>query len=440
MINIPEEHYQLIKDMFEEGSNKSQVAREYCTTYQIPYSDKIRRKVSHIINGRYDKKFENKNVKLQLTSAPVPDPVEEVEEDVFMPSAWAPELNRFYTAREFCDKYGLNYDEVKTSKLVAHNKGHMIYNIEFFTKEEKAVFDVFGEVTEIIKSHIKPVLSNIPGKTIQYNRFFDRLVYTDVHIGMDVNAGGDPLYDGKWDEEEVYRRLDIMIDHVKTFRRSNELFIDDLGDFLDGLGGQTTRGGHGLPQNMTDKEAFKLALNFKMYLVENLIDVYDRIVCNNVTEDNHAGVFGFFAAHSFKELVELKYPGKVEVNNYNRFIEHYSVGRHTFVEMHGKDSKEMKFGFKPTLDTKQSEKLDQYCKEHRLYDGAYIEVSKGDSHQAVLDETTSNDFDYYNYPAFSPPSNWVKTNFKNTKSGFRFFNIDKESQIKIHIPYYYEKQ
>ena len=119
-------------------------------------------------------------------------------------------------------------------------------------------------------------------------------------------------------------------------------------------------------------------------------------------------------------------------------MHHYTVGRHTFLLTHGKDSEAMKFGFKPFLDTRQSDKIDHYCKINNLYrPGCFIEFSKGDSHQAVFDETTSNDFDYYNYPAFSPPSNWVKTNFKNSKSGFRFFNIDKDTNLKVHIPYYF---
>ena len=64
----------------------------------------------------------------------------------------------------------------------------------------------------------------------------------------------------------------------------------------------------------------------------------------------------------------------------------------------------------------------------------------GDQHQYKNDFTSSNDFFYNTYPAFSPPSNWVKSNFKKTKSGFVFYNIDKESQTKVVIPYLFEKQ
>jgi UDP-2,3-diacylglucosamine pyrophosphatase LpxH len=237
--------------------------------------------------------------------------------------------------------------------------------------------------------------------------------------------------------EEILSRLMDMVNHVKTYKTSNTLVIDDLGDFLDGLGGQTTRKGHELPQNMNDKEVFDLALLFKTSLIDSLIEDFDTIICNNVTNDNHAGVFSYFVSSAVKQLLEQRYPGKVFVNSIKRFMHHYSVGNHTFVLCHGKDIGENKFGFKPKLDAIQAEKIDQYCKEHKLYNGNFIEFSKGDSHQAIYDDTTSNDFSYYNYPAFSPPSNWVKTNFKNSKSGFNFFNIKKEENIKISIPFWF---
>jgi len=358
-----------------------------------------------------------------------------------MPSAWSADKNRFYTIEEYCDVYGLDKNSVKSSKLVSHNASHMVYNIAFFTDDEEAVLDVDNHLEEIIQKYINPVKILTNTSTPLEIDFFDRLVFTDAHLGMDVQGkGGDPLYDGKWDTEEILKRLMVMVSHIKTYKSSRTLIIDDLGDFLDGLGGQTTRKGHELPQNMNDKEAFDLALLFKTSLVDSLVDDFDIIVCNNVTNDNHAGVFSYFVSSAVKQLLEQRYPGKVFVNSIKRFMHHYSVGNHTFVLCHGKDIGENKFGFKPKLDAIQAEKIDQYCKEHKLYNGNFIEFSKGDSHQAIYDDTTSNDFSYYNYPAFSPPSNWVKTNFSNSRSGFNFFNIQKENNIKISIPCWFKKQ
>ena len=420
-------------EYYNREQNISEACRQYCQELDIEYSEKYRNRLSRYLrSGKVDADLgnstetETNQYKPELSN---------------MPSAWCAEKGRFYTIEEFCDVYGLDKNSVKSSKLVSHNASHMTYNIAFFNEEEEAILDVDKHLDEVIQKYIEPVPSNVVGNILNNNEWFDRLVYSDVHVNMNVNGkDGDALYEGKWDEEEVLKRLDLMIEHVKTFKKSNILVITDLGDFLDGLSGQTTRKGHELPQNTNDKDAFELALKFKIKLVDSLVNDFDTIICNNITNDNHAGLFSYFVSSAVEKILTQRYSGKVKVNTMKRFINHYSIGKHTFVEMHGKDIGEMKFGFKPKLDAVQADKLDQYCKEYKLYNGNYIEVSKGDSHQAIYDDTTSNDFSYYNYPAFSPPSNWVKTNFSNSKSGFNFFNIKKDENIKISIPYWFDKQ
>lgn len=419
-----------ILNLYNEEKNKTYVAQNYCKLNGLEYSDSIRRSISKIINsyGVVDSDLEN------ITKTDTNQYKPELSN---MPSAWSAEKSRFYTIEEYCDTYGLDKNSVKSSKLVSHNASHMVYNIAFFTEDEEAVLEVDNHLDEIIQKYINPIKTG--GKIETSNTdFFDRLVYTDVHVAMNVQGkDGDPLYDGKWDSTEVLKRLNDMITHVKTFKCSNTLIIDDLGDMMDGLGGQTTRKGHELPQNMNDKDAFDLALQFKTSLVDSLVDDFDTIICNNITNDNHSGVFSYFVSSAVKGILEQRYPDKVKVNSIKRFMHHYSVGNHTFVICHGKDIGEQKFGFKPKLDAIQAEKIDQYCKEHKLYNGNFIEFSKGDSHQAIYDDTTSNDFSYYNYPAFSPPSNWAGINFKKSRSGFNFFNIRKEQNLKIAIPYWF---
>lgn len=420
-------------EYYNREQNISEACRQYCQELDIEYSEKYRNRLSRYLrSGKVDADLENSTETETNQYKP---------ELSNMPSAWCAEKGRFYTIEEFCDVYGLDKNSVKSSKLVSHNASHMTYNIAFFNEEEEAILDVDKHLDEVIQKYIEPVPSNVAGNILNNNEWFDRLVYSDVHVNMNVNGkDGDALYEGKWDEEEVLKRLDLMIEHVKTFKKSNTLVITDLGDFLDGLSGQTTRKGHELPQNTNDKDAFELALKFKIKLVDSLVNDFDTIICNNITNDNHAGLFSYFVSSAVEKILTQRYSGKVKVNTMKRFINHYSIGKHTFVEMHGKDIGEMKFGFKPKLDAVQADKLDQYCKEYKLYNGNYIEVSKGDSHQAIYDDTTSNDFSYYNYPAFSPPSNWVKTNFSNSKSGFNFFNIHKEQNLKISIPYWFDKQ
>ena len=419
-----------ILDLYASETNKTYVAQKYCELKGVEFKDGIRRTISKIINSEIvDSDLENE------TSTDTQGYKSELSN---MPSAWCAEKGRFYSIEEYCDTYGLDKNSVKSSKLVSHNQAHMVYNIAFFTDDEEAVLNVNDHLDEIVSKYIKPIKSIARGDIIVSNEWFDRLVYTDVHINMDVNGKhGDPLYDGKWDRDEIMRRLDLMIQHVITFKKSNTLVISCLGDFMDGMNAQTTRKGHELPQNTNDKEAFELGLEFKLKLIDSLIDYFDEIICYNICNDNHSFLFGYFVSSASAKILNERYKDKVKVITVNKFINHFSIGNHTFVELHGKDAGEMKFGFKPKLDAIQADKLDQYCKENKLYNGNFIEVAKGDSHQALYDDATSRDFAYYNYPAFSPPSNWVKINFGNSRSGFRFYNIKRDENIKIAIPYWF---
>jgi hypothetical protein len=109
----------------------------------------------------------------------------------------------------------------------------------------------------------------------------------------------------------------------------------------------------------------------------------------------------------------------VEVNNHRQFISHYFAGNVCYLITHGKDDTTLKFGFKPQLDSKGLEKIDQYCKQNKIYrDAELIVFKKGDSHQCLFDMCTSDDFFYFNYPALSPSSQWVQNNFKKGRRGF----------------------
>jgi hypothetical protein len=270
-----------------------------------------------------------------------------------------------------------------------------------------------------------------PGKTI------DRLVWTDVHVGMDASRKGLALYAAEWNESQLIKRVKEMAEFVLANKTSDSLVIDDLGDFMDGWDGETTRKGHKLPQNMTNEEAFESGLKAKVMLIDYLAPQYKNIMCNNICEDNHSGAFGYIVNSAFKHVVDRKY-SNVHVINHKRFINHYIIGRHGFIISHGKDSRNLKFGFKVQLDPRSVEKISQYIRHAQdIRSCDYVEFSKGDSHQMLFDYSSSDEFDYFNFPAFSPSSEWVQTNFKKGRSGFVFFQIDLNSNRKVVMPYFF---
>jgi hypothetical protein len=284
----------------------------------------------------------------------------------------------------------------------------------------------------IFKDKVQPVVFK-KDNNFKPISLFDRLVLTDIHIGMDVNKDGHALYDGEWNENVLFERLKQVVQHTIQNKQSDLLIIHELGDYLDGWDGYTTRGGHKLPQNMDNQKMFDVGLKFKIALIDSLISHFHKIQVVNVCNDNHAGSFGYIVNSAFKAYIELKYPKNIEVVNQRKFIDHYIVKDRCFILTHGKDDKSLKFGFKPMLDPKQIEKIKNYIDEYRLW-SYKIEFSKGDSHQLLFDFTSSTAFEYQNFGSFSLPSDWVKVNFKNTLSCFTHFNyFTKQKSINNYI-------
>lgn len=286
------------------------------------------------------------------------------------------------------------------------------------------------DFSKIFAKKIKPVKVK---KKKKRAGLFDRLVFSDVHIGMNPNPDGYSLYGGKWDAEELDRRLEIMVNHVVSYQSSNVLYIDDLGDLMDGWDQQTTRKGHILPQNMDNQEAFDTGVRFKIKMIDAFFKHFDKIYCHNVCEDNHSGAFGYNVNSAFKTYIEMKYGNNIEVTNQRKFIDYYKVEDFIFILTHGKDSKDMKFGFKPVLDPKQITKIRNFISEHHLYtEDVIIEFSKGDSHQYLFDNSSSDIFNYYNYPSLAPSSGYIQTNFQKGISGFVSFNYYRDQQKRIN--------
>lgn len=348
----------------------------------------------------------------------------------FVLSAWNDE-GYMMDIDKYCEHYQLPRHDIKSYKLVSHT-GTPYYNILFKDNEIIEDVDLLVSISNLLIDVPKVKLIKRPD-----SKLTDRLIYTDVHVGMDASRKDLAQYAMDWNKDELFKRVNIMISEVVANKTSNTIIVDELGDYMDGYNAQTTRGGHHLPQNMTNEECFDSGLTAKMILVKELSKHWEYVVFNNICEDNHAGSFGYIVNSAFKSLCEVSF-NNVEVNNYQKFINHYFIGSHCHVITHGKDSRNLKFGFKPHLDAKQIEKIDQYLKNEKIYNKAeFIEFTKGDSHQYLMDCASTDDFDYFNVMAFSPSSEWVQTNFKKGRSGFVMQSIDNNKRGKVTKPFWF---
>jgi hypothetical protein len=348
----------------------------------------------------------------------------------FVLSAWNDE-GYMMDIDKYCEHYQLPRHDIKSYKLVSHT-GTPYYNILFKDNEIIEDVDLLVSISNLLIDVPKVKLIKRPD-----SKLTDRLIYTDVHVGMDASRKDLAQYAMDWNKDELFKRVNIMVSEVVANKTSNTIIVDELGDYMDGYNAQTTRGGHALPQNMTNEECFDSGLTAKMILVKELSKHWEYVVFNNICEDNHAGSFGYIVNSAFKSLCEVSF-NNVEVNNFQKFINHYFIGSHCHVITHGKDSRNLKFGFKPHLDTKQIEKIDQYLKNEKIYNKAeFIEFTKGDSHQYLMDCASTDDFDYFNVMAFSPSSEWVQTNFKKGRSGFVMQSIDNNKRGKVTKPFWF---
>jgi len=327
------------------------------------------------------------------------------------------------------EELNVDFGNVKHMWLKNKTASLFIKNPNFIEEGETEPKEI--DFLSIFKDKIEPIsLASTPTKMDG----FDRFIYTDVHVGMCVDKDGFALYEGKWDEEELNNRLAISLKWILEHKKFNTLYISDLGDYMDGWDGMTIRREHHLPQNMDNQMAFDVGLRFKIKMIDSLIPYYDKIVCNNITDDNHSGSFAYIVNSAFKAYIEIKYPNKVTVNIQRKFMDYYMVmDKFCIIECHGKDGGTMKFGLKPQINDKIIKTISHFIDENFLYKkNVIIEFDKGDSHQSLIDKSCSKKFQYHNFPSFAPPSNWVKINFNNSMSGFTFRNYYLNGQVSNH--------
>jgi len=342
------------------------------------------------------------------------------EPSPFVITAWDDVTGKMMDIMEYCDRYSLPYEDISSYKLVTHT-GTPYYNIAFksniLTQEVSSVEDAIIRAVDSMIDY--PMIESVRKRNgDEGHNNFTRLIFSDTHIGMETNSEGIAMYATPWNENTIIETFSRIANDVLDNRKGNILYIDDLGDFLDGYDSLTTRGGHALPQNMSNIEGFEVGLRIKLTLIKVLQPFFNKIVCHNVCNTNHDGDWGAALNIAFKSTIDAMF-SNVEVFNINSFMGHYFVGDHAFILCHGKDKKNLKFGFKPVLDSKQIEHIENYINFHGIYTKAkYIEFSKGDSHQLIRDWSTAQGFNYMNYLALSPSSEWVQTNFKQGSRGF----------------------
>lgn len=344
---------------------------------------------------------------------------------------------------EYCEHYGIPREDVKLYKLVTHGGNGAYYNI---TSKDVSGGDTDSTILEafdsIVSKYTQGQQKTFYPQPISTEPKALKVTISDAHLGLEPNPNDSGLFQYEYNADIYRSSIDKVYQSIlKEFNTHGVfdlLLLDDLGDREDGWNGYTTRGGHQLPQNMTNSEVFDVLVDTNVKLIESLVEanVANKIILRNVSNSNHSGDFAHIVNKAIQKIVNRLYSTEiVEVDILKKFIEYRVYGDHCFLLSHGKDTTNQKFGMPLKLDHKTINFINEYI-EHYDINSKYIHFEKGDLHQVGYERTKK--FDYRNYMSFAPPSCWQQHNFGDSYSGFSTQVVPKFTNEISHCDYFLE--
>ena len=319
-------------------------------------------------------------------------------------------------------KLGLKEKDVKSIKFWQTQKGAVRYSI--VTDNTTNPFPDLNDVVKELTKSVTPI--QIPKPKTPGNKTLV-VFLSDKHIGALTKP--DAPYDNDYNESALFDRLLRIVKEItyihKVHGTLEKIVLIDLGDALDGYNAQTVRGGHKLPQNMSNKEAFEVFIRlhkafYRAILFSGFASDYEIY---HVTNSNHGGEFEYFATRSLQEYFKAKVP-TIIFEVLEQFITPIEIGSHTYLLSHGKDSDDIKNGLPLVLDPKTEQYIMNYVIHHNI-PTTNLHFIKGDLHQASTQ--CGKHFRYRNIPSVYGSSKWIMINYGYTKPGCGFDLVDGDT-------------
>jgi hypothetical protein len=274
--------------------------------------------------------------------------------------------------------------------------------------------DFLKQIVEQNTSDQKPVrIHNTNNGKVSINIYL-----SDLHIGAYVDKQ-EAVYANDWDEAKVFEAAEHVINEIiylsELYGRFENINICSMGDEVDGMSMQTSRGGHHLPQNMNNKTQLRVWVKLMRYFIDQIhnLNVADHISTYIVADSNHPGDFSYGAAIAIETFSEFKYPDmKCEV--FDKFMGHFQQGQHCFILTHGKDKEIMSRGWPLYLNDRVKSQINDYIKYNGI--AKYnLHLVKGDLHQTAFEDT--RDFTYRNTLSWFGNSIYAMNNFGHGQRG-----------------------
>lgn len=298
-MNIKQQLESCQEDLFSlytQLNSVAKAARVICEQQGIEYSESVRARASKVIHEMKD--TEN-FTETETNQYPVKQ--KKTSGDFTMPSAWCNTLNKFLTIEEYCERYGLDINSVKSSKLVTHNATHMTYNIAFYEDNSEPEID-FESIKENLSKGFNEIRSQFSKvRCITDSKKIGVVKVADFHLGSIV--------------ENLIRtkdyNLDILVKHLDTAAKEinqrdyKTVHVHILGDIIESFTGLShINSWKSLDKNLIGAEAVKMSVKVlhEMFLskIHNLGEVkivagnHDRVSSNN-KEDVHGDAANLIA-------------------------------------------------------------------------------------------------------------------------------------------------
>lgn len=237
---------------------------------------------------------------------------------------------------------------------------------------------------------------------------------SDLHIGAKVES--DSLYDNPWDENEIHSRLNSILEQVANLGTFNVIYLNLLGDMLDGQDNMTARRDHIMPQCMDNKEQFNVFIKEMSWFIYNLSNLTNKVIIHSVPNGNHTGAPEYYAVTALKYV--FNGVDNIDMTVFDKFIGEYTIGDHLVLMCHGKDARYMKKPLPLHLNPNAIVWLNNYMDRSGItgkYAPGKIHVIKGDLHTAAYDNNYK--FDYRNCLSLFGDSDYSQMNYNSNPRG-----------------------
>lgn len=258
------------------------------------------------------------------------------------------------------------------------------------------------------------------------------LYISDMHIGAKVSNRS--IYENNFDYAEALNRMKYILENIHSTCENldiTRIIVCNLGDSLDGMNQQTTRGGHLLPQNMDNKEQFSNYLNLMTFLFKSLSSSgqFNEIMYVASDGGNHDGEVGWMANVALEAILKTSNPD-IEVVIFDKFIDYFTVENHAFILCHGKDARDMFKNMPLTINDRVENQINEFI-DYNGIDTKNIHFIKGDLHQSAT--TYARKFRYKSVGSFFGSSEWIHKNFGNTLATVDYDILDNNNIYESRI-------